>query len=122
LTADVSIEFEIGYREAVMHLRNLGHRHISFIGGHSEIGTSRVRLKAFQSALSFAGLAYKSNLIRLGDYRFAGGEAAGNSLMLEKKCPTAIITVNDLTAFGAMKALHARGINVRSQMSIYHRF
>lgn len=117
-TCDVSIEFETGYREAVMHLRNLGHRHIGFIGGHSEIGTSRVRLNAFQNALSFAGLAYEPNLTRLGDYRFAGGETAVNSLMLEKKCPTAIITANDLTAFGAMKALHARGVNVPSQMSL----
>ncbi|MGB6746132.1 MAG: LacI family DNA-binding transcriptional regulator [Terracidiphilus sp.] len=117
-TCDVSIEFEDGYREAVMHLRNLGHRHISFIGGINEIGTSRVRLKAFQSALSFAGLTYEQNLTRLGDYRFAGGEAAVNSLLLEKKCPTAILTANDLTAFGAMRALHARGINVPSQMSL----
>ncbi|HZP03443.1 MAG TPA: LacI family DNA-binding transcriptional regulator [Terracidiphilus sp.] len=117
-TCDVSIEFEDGYRESVMHLRNLGHRHIGFIGGHNEIGTSRVRLKAFQNALNFAGLTYEPNLTRLGDYRFAGGEAAVNSLMLEKKCPTAIITANDLTAFGAMRALHARGINVPAQMSL----
>lgn len=117
-TCDVSIEFEDGYREAVMHLRNLGHRHIGFIGGHSEIGTSRVRLKAFQNALNFAGLTYQPTLTRLGDYRFAGGEAAVNSLMLERRCPTAIITANDLTAFGAMRALHARGIHVPAQMSL----
>ncbi len=117
-TYDVSIEFENGYREAVMHLRNLGHRHIGFIGGNNEIGTSRVRLQAFRSALSFAGLTYEPNLTRMGDYRFAGGEAAVNSLLLEKKCPTAIITANDLTAFGAMKALHARGIHVPAQMSL----
>jgi LacI family transcriptional regulator len=117
-TCDVAIEFEGGYREAVMHLRNLGHRHIGFIGGNNEIGTSRVRLRAFQSALSFAGLTYEPELTRLGDYRFAGGEAAVNSLLLERKCPTAIIAANDLTAFGAMKALHARGINVPVQMSL----
>jgi hypothetical protein len=39
-TCDVSIEFEDGYRETVMHLRNLGHRHIGFMGGNNEIGTS----------------------------------------------------------------------------------
>jgi DNA-binding LacI/PurR family transcriptional regulator len=117
-TCDVSIEFEEGYREAAMHLRNLGHCRIGFIGGMNEISTSRVRLKAFESALSYAGLTYDSNLTRVGDYRFAGGEAAVNSLLLEKKCPTAIMTANDLTAFGAMRALHARGINVPAQMSL----
>lgn len=117
-TCDVSIEFDDGYREAVMHLKNLGHRHIGFIGGYSEIGTSQVRLKAFQNALSFAGLTFEPNLMRMGDYRFAGGEAAVSSLLLERKCPTAIITANDLTAFGAMRALHARGFNVPAQMSL----
>jgi DNA-binding LacI/PurR family transcriptional regulator len=117
-TCDVSIVFEDGYREAVMHLRNLGHRRIGFIGGNNEIGTSRVRLKAFESALSFAGLTYDPSLTRMGDYRFAGGEAAVNSLLLEKKCPTAILAANDLTAFGAMRALHARGINVPAQISL----
>jgi LacI family transcriptional regulator len=118
-TGDVSIVFEEGYREAAVHLKNLGHRHIGFIGGSSEIGTtSRVRLKAFQNALRYAGLTYEPNLIRLGDYRFAGGEAAVNSLLLERKCPTAIITANDLTAFGAMRALHARGIDVPAKMSL----
>jgi DNA-binding LacI/PurR family transcriptional regulator len=117
-TCDVSIVFEDGYREAVMHLKNLGHRRIGFIGGNNEIGTSRVRLRAFEKALSLAGLTYEPNLTRMGDYRFAGGEAALNSLLLEKKCPTAIITANDLTAFGAMWALHARGIHVPAQMSL----
>src|ERR1019366_7821821 len=73
---DVPIDFEGGYRQAVLHLRELGHRRIGFIGGMEGIRTSQIRLNAFQKAVQTAGLTYSPNLTRYGDYRVAGGEAA----------------------------------------------
>lgn len=115
---DVAIDFEGGYRQAVLHLRELGHRRIAFIGGMEGIRTSQIRLNAFQKAVQTAGLTYSPNLTRYGDYRVAGGEAAMRSLLKERRRPTAVMTANDLTAFGVLHALHANGVGVPSQISV----
>jgi LacI family transcriptional regulator len=117
-TGDVAIDFESGYRQAVLHLQKLGHRRIAFIGGMKGIRTSQIRLNAFKKALQTAGLTYSENLTRYGDYRVAGGDAAMRSLLKERRRPTAIMTANDLTAFGVLHALHANGVGVPSQISV----
>lgn len=40
------------------------------------------------------------------------------SLLAPAKCPTAVMTVNDLTAFGALRALHDANIGVPSEISV----
>jgi len=115
---DVAIDFEDGYRQAVLHLKELGHRRIGFIGGTEGIRTSQIRLNAFQKALETAGLTYEPSFTRYGDYRVAGGDTAMRSLLKQARRPTAIMTTNDLTAFGVLRALHASGVNVPSQMSV----
>jgi LacI family transcriptional regulator len=40
------------------------------------------------------------------------------SLLKESRLPTAIVTVNDLSAFGVLRALHASGIEIPRQMSV----
>jgi LacI family transcriptional regulator len=40
------------------------------------------------------------------------------SLLKERRRPTAVMTANDLTAFGVLHALHANGVGVPSQISV----
>jgi LacI family transcriptional regulator len=117
-SGDVAIDFEDGYKQAALHLRKLGHRRIGFIGGSQGIRTSQIRLKAFQKALETAGIDYYPKLVRAGNYRVDGGEAAMRSLLNEVLRPTAIMTANDLSAFGALRALHECGVRVPAQMSV----
>ncbi len=116
--ADVAIDFDDGYRQAVLHLARLGHRRIGFIGGPEHIRTSQIRLKAFQKAVESAGLTYQPNLTHIGNYRVGGGESAMHGILESPKRPTAVVTVNDLSAFGALRALHSRGIEVPKEMSL----
>jgi LacI family transcriptional regulator len=116
--SDVAIDFESGYRAAVGHLRELGHKRLGYIGGTLGLRTSNVRLEAFVTAVKEAGLELYPQLIRIGDYRLAGGEQAIKSLMKEPSPPTAVLTANDLTAFGAIRGLHALGCSVPAQLSI----
>ncbi len=116
--SDVAIDFEAGFSQAVRHLSALGHTRIGFIGGTHGLLTSAVRLAAFQTALGTCGLRYMPRLVRNGDYRVAGGELAVRSLMEEKVPPTAILTANDLTAFGAVRGMHALGLSVPSDLSV----
>jgi LacI family transcriptional regulator len=114
---DVAIDFEGGYRQAILHLRELGHRRIGFIGGMEGLLTSQFRLEAFRQALLAVGLTYNPKFVRYGDYRVGGGDAAMSSLLATSR-PTAVITANDLTAIGAIRALHTNGVSVPSQMSV----
>ncbi|HEY9125788.1 MAG TPA: substrate-binding domain-containing protein, partial [Acidobacteriaceae bacterium] len=57
-------------------------------------------------------------LTRIGNYRVSGGEAAMHAILDVAKRPTAVVTVNDLTAFGALRALHARGVESPGEMSL----
>ena len=117
-TGDVAIDFEDGYLKAVLHLRELGHTRIGFIGGSEGIVTSQIRLDAFKRALQLASLPYHPSLAAYGNYRVSGGNQAMQALLKAKPAPTAILTANDLTAFGALQALQMRGIRVPEDVSL----
>jgi DNA-binding LacI/PurR family transcriptional regulator len=116
--SDVAIDFEGGYLQAVRHLQEMGHKRLGYVGGTEGLLTSTTRLKAFETALEQTGLTLFPNLMRVGDYRVAGGEAAIVSLMKEARPPTAVLTANDLTAFGVIRGLHSLGLSVPKDVSI----
>ena len=116
--SDVAIDFEGGYLQAVQHLRELGHKRLGYIGGTDGLRTSVIRFAAFQSAVEKSGMRFYPSLVRSGDYRIAGGERAVVPLMAERSRPTAILTANDLTAFGAIRGLHSMGLSVPQDVSL----
>lgn len=116
--SDVAVDYEGGFLAGVHHLRELGHKRIGYIGGTEGLRTSRVRFKAFQKALERSGLRFHSDLVRIGDYRIEGGEDAVRSLLKEKTPPTAVMTANDITAFGAIRGVHSMGLSVPKDLSI----
>ena len=116
--SDVAIDFEGGFSLAVKHLLGLGHKRIGFIGGNEGLRTSKIRLTGFKNAIEKNGLKFFPNLVREGDYRISGGEAAVLSLMQERARPTAVLTANDLTAFGAIRGLHKIGLSVPKDLSV----
>jgi DNA-binding LacI/PurR family transcriptional regulator len=116
--SDVSTDFESGFVQAVVHLRELGHERIGYLGGITGLQTSQARSKAFRRAMKRAGLVFRPEFTRVGDYRVTGGVEAVISLMAVKTRPTAILTANDLTAFGAMRGLHTLGLSAPHDLSI----
>lgn len=116
--SDVAVDFSAGYQDAVRYLYDLGHRRIAFIGGTQGLRTSEDRLQAYLKALASVGLSYNATLVQCGDYRLTGGEHAVPLLMKGRSKPTAIITANDMTAFGAVRALHKMGLTVPQDVSL----
>jgi len=57
-------------------------------------------------------------LMRAGNYRISGGEAAMAQLLDLRDRPTAIIAANDLTAIGALRVIHRQGLSVPGDISI----
>ena len=116
--SDVAIDFESGFEQAVKHLKELGHRQLGFIGGTEGLKTSRVRFEAFRRALEHNGLGFRPEFVRNGNYRIDGGDLAIRALWERRRRPSAVLTVNDLTAFGVIRGLHHMGCVVPRDVSV----
>ena len=116
--SDITTDYEPAMRQAIQHLKILGHSKIGFIGGFQGLTTSKLRMDAYLAAMSGHGLVVREEFVRHGDYRIPGGEAAMADLLIRKDRPTAVLTANDMTAIGALRALRDRGCAVPKEMSI----
>jgi LacI family transcriptional regulator len=110
-SANIRIDYAQGIHEALDHLFSLNHRRIAFITGPMNLESVRIRRAAFLSGLKSLGLSERA-LIEKGDHRIEGGAIAMKNLLKLPQLPTAIITSNDLTAIGALGAIHEAGLKV----------
>lgn len=118
LISDVSFRYEQGMRGAVEHLAELGHRHIAFIGGTRGLKSSKMRRAAFVAALRRTKVQIRQEWLVEGNYLRDGGERETLRLLQLDERPTAIVTVNDMTALGAISAVHSLGMSVPDDISI----
>jgi LacI family transcriptional regulator len=116
--SDIIIDFPGGMALMVAHLKKLGHRQFGFIGGTEGLETSRVRRESFMDAIVKQGLTSRGEWIVSGNFRIDGGSAAMTGILSQSEVPTAIITANDLTAIGAMRAAYDKGLRIPDDISI----
>lgn len=116
--SDVVIDYISGLRDAVRHLRELGHERIAYIGGSSGLTISDHRVNAFQEAMKDAGLTVHPDFIRAGNYRISGGESCMEELLGLAERPTAIMCTNDLTAIGALRVIRRHSLSVPEDFSL----
>jgi LacI family transcriptional regulator len=96
------------------HLLSLGHRRIGFVSGPKSHIAAGVRLVAFSDAIEG-----KADLVvHPGDFTFAAGLAAGDTLLGSPKPPTAIFAANDFMASGVMAVAARLGLRVPEDVSI----
>jgi LacI family transcriptional regulator len=103
---------------AAEHLLELGHRRIACITGPLKISLSRERLKGFQSTLSENGVALPTSHISEGNFLYQTGLKGVEMLGERGARYTALWAMNDLMGFGAMRALHERGVKVPDEVSV----
>lgn len=116
--SDIVIDFRQGMAQVVRHLKDLGHRNVGFIGGTEGLATSRDRRESFLDAVVNMGLSSREGWIVSGDYRMSGGTDGMEAILNQKEIPTAIVTANDLTAIGALRKAHARGLRIPEDISV----
>jgi LacI family transcriptional regulator len=107
-----------GARLATEYLIGLGHRRVAFISGPADHPDALQRLDGYKAALAASRIPYTHKLVAAGDYQEAGGAAAINALLDAGVEFTAVFAANDQTAYGAMLALHRRGLQVPKDVSI----
>jgi LacI family transcriptional regulator len=122
--SSVIVDNELGGRIALEHLHSLGHRKIAFIRGPKTLGDSSPRWKGVRAFAQSAGLELDSRLIvDLPESRdpisgFEDGYKLTEELIKRKRPFTALMAFDDLTAFGAIRALAKAGIRVPEQCSV----
>jgi LacI family transcriptional regulator len=102
----------------VDHLVSLGHRRIAMITGPRRFRSSSEREGGFRDALARHALDLPDDLVREGDYGFAGGLAAARALLSLPARPTAIFAANDIMAAAVLKAAGEAGLAVPCDLSV----
>jgi LacI family transcriptional regulator/LacI family repressor for deo operon, udp, cdd, tsx, nupC, and nupG len=105
-------------RKAAIHLIQLGHTRIGFIGGPENISTAVERQLGYLDALQQAGIQIDRNLIRNTNYRQDGGSQAMENLLSLEQRPTAILAANNLVTLGALETIHERGLSVPEDIAL----
>ncbi len=114
----VSVDYTGGVAQAMQYLFELGHRDIAFISGPLGLGSARARAEAFQAALREHGITVRRGWLQEGDHRVEGGHHAMMRILESGSLPTAILGSNDLTAIGAMGAIHEKGLAIPGDISV----
>ena len=107
-----------GIRQAVVHLRELGHSRIAFVAGPEGGRSSRERLEAFCEARASSGLLELPGWLIEGKGLIEDGLQAFSVLNGQEQRPTAVLCYNDLTAIGLMAAAHEAGVRVPQRLSV----
>lgn len=114
----VDVDGALGLADAVDHLVELGHELIGYITPPDGLMCARYRWEGFSRAMALHNLTIRENLVVKGDFTEKSGQLAMHLLLDLPKPPTAVITSNDLCAFGAMRALSMRGLVPGKDVSI----
>jgi LacI family transcriptional regulator len=108
----------LGGDMATQYLIQKGHTHIACITGPLDKTPARLRLEGYRTAMAYAGLTIHEGDEIIGDFEFAGGLEAMQTLLAREVRPQAVFIGNDAMAFGAYQALYQVGLKVPQDIAI----
>jgi DNA-binding LacI/PurR family transcriptional regulator len=107
-----------GAMTATRHLLDLGHRRIAMLCGNTRWPFCRARLDGFRAAMDQAGAPVDPELVRVGPLYVEGGLRDAAEFLRLPDPPTAILTTNDLQAYGVYEAARRAGFRVPEDLSV----
>ncbi len=109
-----------GVKTIVQHLIDLGHRRIACIpyenpdhGDHI-----KTRLRIFHEVMARNNLTVDPALVVVGEYDPDTGYTAMQRILEQPLLPDAVYAMNDLMAFGAVRAIRERGLRIPQDIAI----
>ncbi len=105
-------------RDAVTYLVGLGHRRIAYIGDRGGFQSDTDRFGGYRQALQQADLSFDPSLVIHGDGTPKGGEDAMLRILDAADWPTAVFCYNDMSAFGALRAVRRQGLKIPEDISL----
>lgn len=122
--SSVTVDNELGGQLAIQHLHSLGHRKIAFIRGPTRIMDTAPRWKGVRNFAKAHNLEIDLDLVvdlpESSDplSSFDAGLKLTEELLRRNKPFTALMAFDDMTAFGAVRALSRAGMSVPEQCSV----
>jgi DNA-binding LacI/PurR family transcriptional regulator len=122
--SSVIVDNEVGGYLALEHLHALGHRKIAFIRGPKALSDSAPRWRGIRNCAKTCGLELDPRLIvdlpESSDplSSFEAGQKLTEMLIKQKRPFTALLAFDDMTAFGAIRALNKAGMRVPEHCSV----
>jgi LacI family transcriptional regulator len=107
-----------GARRLVEHLISLGHRRIGFVTEADDVSTARDRREGYEAALAAAGLPLDPTRVVRATVDPQGGFDGMSRLLELDEPPTAVFTVNNLVALGAIEAVRAHELEVPDDIAL----
>jgi LacI family transcriptional regulator len=112
---------------ATEHLIGLGHRRIAFLTTPLVRQSRKEVYDGYQLELSRASIPLDQSLVleasreeerQDGSYEFTTGQALAAELLMHKNFPTAVVAINDLTAYGVMNEFQKHGLQIPQDISV----
>jgi len=110
----VLIDTSPGVEEAVVHLAQIGHRKIAYVGGPSISWSEQQRRSAVRRAAAREGLTIE--YVRSGPATFEAGREAAAAVIASKASAT--IAFDDVVAHGLLAGLNELGRRVPQNISV----
>jgi LacI family transcriptional regulator, xylobiose transport system transcriptional regulator len=107
-----------GAMVATRHLLELGHRRIALVAGNLDWPFCRARLDGYRAAMDAARIPIDENLVRVAPLYVGGGQREAAALLELPDPPTAILTTNDLQAYGVYEAARQAGRRIPTDLSV----
>ncbi len=115
----VNIDYEKASYDATKSFIDRGHTRIGYISGPLDDPLAgQLRLSGYRKALEDANMAYTEELIKVGDYRYDSGLQAMEELLSLSLQPTAVVTMSDEMAVGAIHACQDKGYHIPNDLEI----
>lgn len=123
--SDVSMEYPYvdvdgaaGIAMAIHYLTELGHKQIAYITPPEGLMCTRQRWEGYVYGMEENHLPIQQEYVIEGGFSERAGRLSTQLLLDLPKPPTAILTANDICAFGAMRTLQMRGLQVGKDVSV----
>lgn len=116
-TAGVDLE-SAGYL-ATRHLIEHGHHRIGLISYFQEVSNVKTINQGYLRALEQTGIPHDPSLmIKVPGFDMTSGEAGARRLLAMKNPPTALFTIADTLALGAMKTIKQAGMRIPQDIAV----
>lgn len=115
--SNIAVNYAKGVERVVNYLYDLGHRRMAFIGHHPNLGPLSVRERAFRDFVEKNAPSIRWKVAVSSD-SLEGGREATREILASGFDPTAIISVNDFMALGALYELRQAGLRVPEDVSV----
>jgi LacI family transcriptional regulator len=116
LLAQITVDVDPGFTEAIHHLHAMGHRAVAYIDGPSHSWSGRQKLRVVARNCAELGMRLTTVVTERPD--FAAGRDAAVDLLASGETPTAIVAFNDQVALGVLSSLRESGLAVPGDISV----